>query len=415
MTRTVRTLVVATVLGIPSVGVAVPAHAQSGGERSTVPDEIAFFRDAAQTAWRFIERNYVSGTGMVKAHDTYGYVTVWDIGSMLGSYQAALELGIVTQADFDQRVGALLRTLGTMSLFEEVAYNKLYDARTGRSMGRDEQPSEAGFGWSVIDIGRLLVMLKMIESHHPQHAEEARAAVERMNLDELVKDGYLIGRDLDPQTGEARTYQEGRIGYEQYAAEGFALWGVRAHRALSFRENTTPVEVMGVSVYSDARGDDKLTSEPFLMMGLELGWRSPEWREAAWRVLAAQKARYDETGQITMVSEDAVPVPPHYFYYYNVFDDGQAFTVSGPGSSEALDEPRWISTKAAFGWHALLPSSYTWDALQAISAARDPVRGWDAGVYEESHQSTGTPNINTAALVLEAAVFYIQGGPLLDQ
>jgi hypothetical protein len=415
MTRTVRTLFVAIVLGFPLLGFAEPAQAQVGGDSPTVPDEIAFFRDAAQTAWRFIERNYVSGTGMVKAHDTYAYVTVWDIGSMLASYQAAMELGIITKVDFDQRMGALLHTLGTMSLFEGVAYNKLYDARTGRSVGRDEEPSEAGFGWSVIDIGRLLVTLKVIESHHPQHAEAARAAVERMTLDQLVSDGYLIGRDLDPQTGQGRTYQEGRIGYEQYAAEGLALWGARADRALSFRENTTPVEVIGVSVYSDTRGDDKLTSEPFLMMGLELGWRSPEWREVAWRVLAAQKARYDETGQITMVSEDAVPVPPHYFYYYNVFDDGQAFTVSGPGSSEALDEPRWISTKAAFGWHALLPSSYTWDALQAVSAARDPARGWGAGVYEESGESTGTPNINTAALVLEATVFYMQGGPLLDQ
>jgi hypothetical protein len=415
MTYAVRPMVVVTALGIPLLAAVGSAQGQNASEARSVPDEVAFFRDAAYTAWRFIERNYVPGTGMVKAHDTYQYVTVWDVGSMLASYHAALKLGIIPQADFDQRVGTLLRTSSEMSLFEQVAYNKLYDARTGRSVNRAERPSEAGFGWSVIDLGRLLTILKVIETHHPQHAEAARAAVERMNPDRLVSEGYLIGRDLDPQTGEARSYQEGKIGYEQYAAEGLALWGIRAEKALSFRENTAPVEVMGVSLYSDTRGDDKLTSEPFVLMGLELGWRSPEWREAAWRVLAAQKARYDETGRITMVSEDAVPVPPHYFYYYSVYDNGRAFTVSGAGSSEALDEPRWISTKAAFGWHALLPSSYTWDALQAISAARDPVRGWSAGVYEESHRSTGTPNINTAALVLEATLFYMQGGPLLDQ
>lgn len=405
--------------GVPAS--ACDGTAQSGSRASAppesapgVPDERALFLNAARAAWSFVDRNYIESTGLVKAHETYQYVTVWDIGSMLAAYHSAHALGIIDQADFDRRTARLLRTMGDMALFDGVAYNKLYDAQTGGAVGRDERPSAEGYGWSVLDLGRLLALLKVIETNHPRHASAARAVVSRMDLQELARDGYLVGRDLDPRTGNARSYQEGKIGYEQYAAEAFALWGVPAEKALSFRENATPVEVMGITVWGDRRGDDKLTSEPFVLMGLELGWRSPEWREAAWRVLAAQEARYDATGQITMVSEDALPVPPYYFYYYTVYHEGQAFGVNATGAVTDLEEPRWISTKAVFGWHALLPSAYTWRTLQVIAPAGDPGRGWSAGVFEGNGRSTGSRNMNTAAVVLESALYHSQGRPLLD-
>lgn len=396
---------------------AIPTTACGGTAQSAIPaaaDERELFLNAARAAWRYVDRNYVESTGLVKAHETYQYVTVWDIGSMLAAYHSAHALGIIDDADFDRRTARLLRTMGDMSLFQGVAYNKLYDAQTGRAVDRNERPSSAGYGWSVLDIGRLLALLKVIETNHPRHAAAAAAVVARMDLGQLASDGYLRGRDLNIRTGQPQTYQEGKIGYEQYAAEGFALWGVNAEKALSFRENTTPVEVLGIELYGDRRGDDKLTSEPFVMMGLELGWRSPEWREMAWRVLAAQRARYEATGQITMVSEDALPVEPHYFYYYTVYHNGQAFGVNAPSGPDGLDSPRWISTKAAFGWHALLPSMYTWEAVQAVMPAGDATRGWSAGVFEGSGQSTGSRNMNTAAIVLESALYHSRGRPLMD-
>jgi hypothetical protein len=407
-----------TLLGIPAN--ACDGTAQSDVEPSRteqsvaeVPQERALFLSAARAAWAFVERNYVEATGLVKAHETYRYVTVWDIGSMLAAYHSAYALEIIDKGEFDRRTSRLLATMGELSLFDGVAYNKLYDAQTGRAVDRDETPSTRGYGWSVLDLGRLLALLKVIQTNHPQHAMAAAAVVARMDLDQLVRDGYLIGRDVDPQTREVRSYQEGKIGYEQYAAEAFALWGARAEKALSFSENAIPVEVMGVTVWADRRGDDKLTSEAFILMGLELGWRSPEWREAAWRVLAAQEARYDATGQITMVSEDALPVPPYYFYYYTVYDNGDVFGVSAPGAGN-LGEPRWISTKAAFGWHALLPGAYTWKALQAVAPAGDARRGWSAGIFEGNGRSTGSRNMNTAAVVLESALYHSRGRPLLD-
>ncbi|MDQ6771106.1 MAG: DUF3131 domain-containing protein, partial [Gemmatimonadota bacterium] len=160
-------------------------------------------------------------------------------------------------------------------------------------------------------------------------------------------------------------------------------------------------------------GDERITSEPYIMMGMETGWYSPELREQAWRVLAAQEARYKTTGTLTMVSEDALPDPPYYFYYYDVYRQGRPFAVDGPGGTGYVESPRWISSKAAFAWHALLPSPYTLRVLQAVQPSAIPGRGWGAGVYEATLRPTGDANLNTAALILEAAVYNLRGHPFL--
>jgi hypothetical protein len=116
-----------------------------------------------------------------------------------------------------------------------------------------------------------------------------------------------------------------------------------------------------------------------------------------------------------MVSEDAMPDPPYYFYYYNVYRQGRPFGVDGPPNLPAVARPRWISTKAAFAWHALLPSPYTLLVLQAVQPSAIPGRGWGAGVYEGTLRPTGTPGINTEAVVLEAALYHLRGGPFLSQ
>jgi uncharacterized protein DUF3131 len=168
-----------------------------------------------------------------------------------------------------------------------------------------------------------------------------------------------------------------------------------------------------VSIIADKRGGERITSEPYIMMGMETGWYSPELREQAWRVLAAQEARYKATGTITMVSEDALPDPPFYFYYYDVYRDGRTFVVGGHASQGYVNGPRWVSSKAAFAWHALLPSPYTLRVVQAVQPAVIPGRGWGAGVYEGTLKPTGDASLNTAALILEAAVYNLRGHPFL--
>jgi hypothetical protein len=171
---------------------------------------------------------------------------------------------------------------------------------------------------------------------------------------------------------------------------------------------------MGVQLLTDTRWNDRLLSEPFILLGLEVGLDG-DMRELAVNMLKAQEARYKSTGIVTMVSEDAVSVPPQYFYYYCVYCNGKPFVVDASTPGKTLDSPRWVSTKAAYGWHALMPNEYTRTVLDYVSAAKDAKRGWASGVYEGKKQSTNTFDINTAAVMMEIAFYRLRGDkPLLE-
>jgi hypothetical protein len=381
---------------------------------ASVVDERQLYLNGARTAWAFVERNYQPATGLARAHDTYQYVTLWDIASTLAATYSAHEIGLISDPVYNQRIQRALATLSTMDLFDGAAFNKSYDSKTAKMIDRNQRISSKGYGWSVTDIGRLLTWLRIIAVNQPQFAPQATAVVNRLNMSRLITtDGYLQGQDIEPQTGRMRIYAEGRMGYEQYAAAGLALWGHRAEKALDARLNAQPVSVLGVSIIADKRGDERITSEPYIMMGMETGWYSPELREQAWRVLAAQEARYKSTGTMTMVSEDALPDPPYYFYYYDVYRQGRTFAIDGHAGQGYVETPRWISSKAAFAWHVLLPTPYTLAVLQTVQPALIPGRGWGAGVYEGTLKPTGDASLNTAALILEAAAYNLRGHPFL--
>ena len=383
------------------------------GPKASAEEQRKLMQRAARIAWSYVERNYSPESGLVKALDTWAPVTIWDISSALAAYHSAHELGIISDADYRRRMDQALQTLETAALYDGVAFNKAYDSRTGVMLDRNSQKSPVGYGWSALDMGRFLVWMRIIADNDPAAAPSVQRIVDRLDLQRLVKDGYLRGGTLDPQHGNHHEYQEGRIGYEQYAAHGFSLWGVTAPKALDFTMNGEPVDVLGYRILADRRDGENLTSEPFLMMGLELGWPSRAWEEQARNVLAAQRERYRKTKIMTMVSEDAVPLKPAFFYYYVLHRDGEDFVVRAASGGVSRSYPRWISTKAAFGWHALFPSDYTWSAVQVVQPAGASGRGWHAGVFERSKRPTPSYNLNTAAIVLEAAYFAQRQCPLV--
>ena len=372
-----------------------------------------FMMTSARTAWNYVRRNYSPASGLVSSLDNWDYVTIWDIASALGAYHSALGLGLMTEADYRRRMDKALATLEAMPLYLDVAFNKTYSARNARMVDRAQAVSTTGYGWSVTDMGRFLVWMRIIADNDATARPAVERIVARLKLDRLVADGYLRGGNIDINTKEHLEYQEGRIGYEQYAALGLAAWGVQAPKALDFALNGEPVDVLGFRILADRRRDDMVTSEPFIMAGMELGWTSPTWEEQARNVLAAQQERFKRTGLVTIVSEDAVPLPPAHFYYYGVLREGQQFVVQAPGGGVSNQYPRWVSTKAAFGWHALFPSDYTWKALQTVRPSGASGRGWTAGVFERSKRATPSFNLNTAALVLEAAYYAHRNCPLI--
>ena len=363
---------------------------------------------AVESAMAYLRAHRARRTGLVQATPGWAHITLWDVGSLLGAVYAAGELGALTAAERDEWIAQLLGTLRAAPIFDDAAYNRVYVAATGRMVDGDDRPSDVGSGWSTTDLGRLLVWLKVIESRLPEHAEGARAVVARIDFERIVKGGYLHGADR--KNGRVIQYEEGRVGYEQYAARGFELWGQVAQQALDPMSHAEPITVLGQTLLHDRRGRDKLTSEPFMLMGMEMGYDST-FAALSRAMLAVQEERHRRTGTVTIVSEDAVEVAPWYFYYYSVYSEGEEFAVRAHGP--VTNGPRWVSAKAAFAWHSLFPSEYTWKAVQTVQAARE-TGGWASGVFENGHHSTGVRNLNTAAVIIEAALYRKLGRPILS-
>jgi hypothetical protein len=368
----------------------------------------AVYADAASAALSYLKAHRSRTTGLVSATPGWANITLWDVGSLLGAVYSAGELGLLSPAERDEWLGSLLKTMTTAPLAADVAYNRIYTVGDARMIGDKDAPSKTGSGWSTTDLGRLLIWLKVIETKVPAQAAAARAVAQRIDFARVVQNDALMGADI--KAGKPVFYGEGRVGYEQYSARGFELWGHPPAKNLDPTAHGHPVHVLGQTLLHDDRGNDKLTSEPFILMGMELGYRAP-FDQLSKAMLAAQEARYKQTGKVTMVSEDAIQVAPWYFYYYSVYSDGETFAVRAHGPVK--NGPRWVSAKAAFAWHALYPSDYTWTTVQTVLPAQHP-EGWDSGVFEGGARSTGVLNLNTSAVILEAALYRKLGKPFLS-
>lgn len=377
-----------------------PATAARPALPALTAEEVAHYQDLARAAWQYLDKHYQPSTGFVKATPEWANTTLWDVGGQLLAYHAARELGLLAPEEYTRRTTRLLETLERLPLFRNAAYNKTYTTKDGQ-FGDGRQ------GWSATDLGRFLLGLHIIKVREPRFAAQIDRVVNRIDFKQVVKDGYVHGQ-LIGSKGQPWTFQEGRIGYEQYVAAGFAPWGQDVRNALSVGTNAKPVKVLGVDLVRDGRGLDRLLSEPFILYGLEVGMPE-DVRRLAEQLLQVQEARYRQTGKMTIVTEDAVGVPPHYFYYYCAYCNGKPFVVDISSPGQELDSPRWVSTKGAYGWHALMPNEYTQKAVAHVAAAKDPARGWSSGVYEDNGKSTMTWDVNTAAVLMEIAYYQLRG------
>jgi hypothetical protein len=369
-------------------------------------EEKRFYRDMARASWNYLDAHYSPASGLVSATADWPNTTMWDIGAQLLGFYAAKELGILAPGEYKKRMSTTLASLEKMELYNNVAFHRLYSSK-------DASVNTAALGWTATDLGRFFAAMKILALREPEYAAQIERIVRRNDFKAMVRGGYLYGDEVD-KSGKEKSFQEGRIGYEQYMATGFNQWGANAGNAASLGKNGRAVKVLGVDLLADRRNQDRILSEPFILQGIEFGF-SPEMQQLAANVLKAQQARFDSTGQITMVSEDAVAVKPHYFYYYCVYCSSKPFVVNIANPGLELDAPRWVSTKAAFGWHALMPSDYTKKATDYVAPALDPQRGWASGVFEGTRESTKTFDVNTASVLMEIALYQLRGRkPLIE-
>ena len=389
-----RRLWLAPLLWAMAAGPAVRVRA----ERTDDP----VFADAARTAWRYVESRYRPETGLVDGAVGWEHATMWDAGSALAAFVSARELGLLPAEECTRRVERVLKTLADVPLVDGATFARAYATRGGGPRGDG--------GWSPTDVGRLLLWLKIVAAQEPRLAAQAEAVARRSDFSRVLRDGYMWG--TRSAKGQHAEFQEGRLGYEQYAAAGFAAWGFPVDKARSFTWNAIPVQVMGQPLLADMRGFDRLTSDPIVLYGLELGWPD-EAKGLARALLAAQEERWKRTGQVTIVGEDAIGIAPHFFFYYCAYTNAKEFAVDVQDPSAVVSGPRWISAKSTFAWHALLPGEYTRRAVEAVQPAASG-RGWASGVFEGGRRSTGGENVNTEAIILEAAAYARRGAPLIE-
>jgi hypothetical protein len=396
----------------PSRTNGTPAQAAVQQPVVATPEERQLYLDAARTSWNFVNRITEPSTGLARAHANYSYVTLWDVAGVIAANYVAHELAFINDATYDAHISRILSTLSTVDLYSNVAFNRIYDAKTGRMVDNASKISTIGAGYSSVDIGRLLVWLRIVSWKQPKYAPLATQIVRRLDMSKLLDDGFLRGVDVDPRSRGRKEFQETEIGYQQYALSGFSMWGARINNTgLDVKKNVSVVNILGVRLLTDNRGNDRVMSEPYIMIGLETGYRTPELRYQASQVLAAQNARYQRMGIVTALTEDALPDPPYYFYYYSLWHRGRPFMVEGPGDDKVVERPRWVSSKAAFGWNAVLPNTYTQLLLTTVRPA-GTAAGWGSGVYEGTQRPTGVPSLNTAALIMESALYKIRGKPI---
>jgi hypothetical protein len=372
-------------------------------------------RDMARLAWKYFENNTHAATGLVNSVQDYPAATMWDTASYLLALVSASRLELLPQEEFDRRMAQALRSLALMPLYDNALPNKSYDVRTLAMVDYAGKETPKGIGWSAIDIGRLMVPLNIIAWRYPQHTGLARQVISRWNTGRLAQKGHLYGISLAPD-GSAQLLQEGRLGYEQYAAKTFSLLGLDVHAAQDYLPQLALVDIYDIGVPYDRRDPKKygagnfVVSEPYVLDGLEFGWDSTS-RELAWRVYRAQEQRHRKTGKLTAVTEDNLDRAP-YFLYNAVYSGGKAWNpVTEKGVS--MPELRTMSVKAAFAWHALYRSAYTTQLVAAAAPLHDRDKGYYAGLYEESGAPNKAITANTNAVVLESLAF-IAGGKLLN-
>ncbi len=382
--------------------------------------------EMARTAWSYFEQHYQPETGLVNAVGAYPSTTLWDTASYISGLVSAYELGIIDKRTFDSRATKLIGTLRNLSLFRGEAPNKVYNTRTGEKVNYANQPGEVGY--SVLDIGRMLVWLRILKERYPYLANGVDNVPLRWNFCNIVKeDGRLFG-SLVRGDGSTSYVQEGRLGYEEYAAKGFALWGFDVWGAL----DPAPLEyttIYDVEVPYDGRdprvfhNQNYVLTESYLLDGLEMGWDLPVddpegpgvatqgWRaEFAHRIFLVQQRRFESTGIVTARSEHQVEGKP-YFVYDSIFADGYAWNTLDPSDVYQPDRAA-VAAKAAIGMWALWDHPYTDLLFETVADLSEAEGGFFEGLYENGNGYIPLQTANNNGIIL-AALLYKEQGPIL--
>lgn len=381
---------------------------------------------AAQTAWKYFANNMNEKTGLVNTIEGHQVTTLWDQASALSALYNARRMEIISIEEFDQRLNAMLHTLQSIELVDNKVPHKYYHTKTGKMVRYNGNQGRVGY--SSIDIGRFLIWLKIIKEKYTEHAASVDKVALRWNYCSIVDNGQMFGGNYD-RGGSLNVYQQGRLGYEEYAAKGFYLWGFNtslAARSLPVKE----VEVEGFDIPVDARDflnpveKSFVAADSYLLDGLEFNWDKPNdfhtdstvhsdvfSAETSLKLYKAQQKRFEITGLPTAKSEYQLSEKP-WFVYDTIYANGYAWnTINDLGTS--IRNFSALTTKAGFAMWALWDTPYTDLLIKTVHSLNDVNRGYSEGVFEAG-PVINVRSSNTNSMVLASLGYKAFGKPVVS-
>ncbi len=367
---------------------------------------------SARQAWLYFQRNWNDQTGLVNSADQFASVTMWDQSAAIAALVSAKELNLVPSAEFDTKMSKMLQTLASIPLYKGELPNKVYNAKTLVPVDYGQLEKRTEIGWSALDLGRMAIWLKIVGTKYPQWRSQTQSVWKHWRVERLTKNGQMYGTTVIK--GKEQYNQEGRLGYENYAAYGLKLWGLDVKQALH-ASSVAFVNLYGQSIpydrrdYKTSEANNYVLSEPYILDGIETGFAALP-KAYADRILAAQEARYRATKQLTAVTEDNLDRPP-YFVYSSLFVNGEPWATI-TDTRQHYNNLRFLSAKAAIGWHVLYNTAYTRQLFNFVQANLKSDRGWYNGFYESLHQPNQSLTANNNGVILESLLYKQSGKPL---
>ena len=219
----------------------------------------------AKKAEHYIQHNFHKETGLWNSVQGDSHTTMWDVASGIAATLALEALGMKETEQVHYELEKTLATLSSFPLYKGSLPNREYSTKTGLPSGRLSDSKSNGNGWSALDIGRLLIWLKILEQQHPELSPSVNEIVTRWDLSRAVHNGTLFGAKLYKNREYYR--QEGRNGYLQYAAEGFKMYGYEFPFP-DLEEHLETIETQGVDIQIDSRNVPFLTSNLYVLASI---------------------------------------------------------------------------------------------------------------------------------------------------
>lgn len=360
----------------------------------------------AKAAWQYFRTARNSATGLVEAIAGAGFAMTSTVGDQIAAAVCAYRLGAIDQREFDVTVSQLLQFLAGMPLSSGELPARFYDTSSGQLIDPPNEGRDPG--WSAVDLGRLLVWLRVLGADFRQYAAFVAKIVGRWDLCVALDPSGRMLRKLPAEGGMVTGFDLGS-GYEVYGAQGLRAWGQEVSALPpSTGEFSLTVEGVEFAIGTDADPLPPLLTAPYALLGMEFGWNKPKGgalvqeRGQAERLFTVQQRRSARTGIATARSDFRRTSEP-YAVVDSVLAGGTPWNTLAPGGGSRPDLAL-ISTKAAFAMWAL-GSRGASEPIESVNTLRDAGTGWFEGRYEASGGYEWTRTAATNAMVLEALLY----------